>query len=195
MNKLTMGIDLSTTSAGVCIGDKFELIQIKGLDDENLINAIAEEIIEIIKETKPDTINLEGLSLGSLSSRKDFIAGNFWHLRCEIKKNFPSLPINIIPVKTWRCPLFSKEENKLTLAANKIMKAAKKQLKGLKGNARKEVAKTIEGYENAKLQSDIKYQTFLKLPEDVKIQIINICGETDSRWDLTDAYFISRHKV
>ncbi len=183
-----LGIDLSLRSAGLHINNNFKLIQISNLNDEDLLIKIADEICKFISETNPTQINIEGLSFNSISGSKDIIAGNFWNLRCSLKKEFPLIPIKIIPVTQWRNPLFTKNDRK-TLKENVILyKENKISLKGLKGIERKEA---IIKNKELELNASIKYQTFLKLPLDIQTKINNITLD-NGRWDLTDAYFISR---
>ena len=175
-------------SAGLCYNNNFELIQIPNLNDEDLLIEIANKIIYNIWKWSPSEINLEGLSFNSISSSKDIIAGNFWYLRCSIKKEFPNIPVNIIPVKTWREPLFNKEERKQLKENTKYYKENKINAKGLKGDERKEALMYNKGLE---LNASIKYHTFQKLPQDIQ-DIINNITKEEGRWDLADAYFISR---
>lgn len=185
---MKLGIDLSLRSAGLCFNNEFKLIQITKLNDEELLIEISNQICSFIHKCKPNEINIEGLSFNSISGSKDIIAGNFWYLRCRIHCEFPDIPINIIPVTQWRNPLFTKEERKQLKENVKILKENKISLKGLIGEERKEAQLKNKELE---LNASIKYNTFLKLPDDIK-NIINNITQDEGRWDLTDAYWISR---
>lgn len=189
MNNKVLGIDLSLRSTGLCCNNKFQLIQISDLNDEELIIEIYNRIKDFISIEKPNNINLEGLSLDSISRAKDIIQGNFWYLRCRLKIDFFNIPVNIVSVKSWRNPLFSKEEKKEMLQAKKSLKKLKLEIKNLTKTEKKNIL-----LENEKLilLSNIKYQTFLKLPSNIqtKIKEINI---KDGKYDLCDSYFISKY--
>ena len=90
---------------------KYKLIQSK-LNDEQLLDYNATEIVSFVSENKPDVIVIEELSYNSKSSEKDLIDGNYWHIRTELKKAFPEIEIKIFTVAEWRNPLFNKEERK-----------------------------------------------------------------------------------
>jgi hypothetical protein len=175
------------------IDGKYKLVQAdpKKVNEEALLIYNATAILEFIKETKPDYINLEGLSLGSVSSSMDIICGNFWYLRTEIFKAYPYLKINVVPVKTWRCPLFSKADNKLFLENGKKLKALKKELEYEKMdyNGKRNFAKD---YSQLILDSNVKYLTFLKLPIEWQEEFHKI-SFTNGAFDLTDSFFISNH--
>jgi hypothetical protein len=194
MDKI-LGIDLSLRSTGLFIDGKYKLIQAdpKKINEEALLVYNAKSILDFIKETKPDYVNLEGLSLGSVSSSMDIICGNFWYLRTEIFKAYPFLPVNIIPVKTWRCPLFSKADNKIFMENGKKLKALKKELEYEKMNyqGKRDFAK-----ENSQLilDSNVKYLTFLKLPIEWQDEFHQV-SFTNGCFDLVDAYWISKHSV
>lgn len=196
------GIDLSMRSTGICItsNDKLSYYEViktsaKELNDEQLLIHISNTIISILKDngfTSKDCINLEGLALGALSGEKDKIYGNFWNLRCELARCFPNTKLNIIPVTSWRNPLFSKEERKELKQSLQELKLLKKQTKELPKERRKENKEKIEQLEK---KSSIKYQTFLKLSPDISdkfadyIKVANL--PSDSIYDLTDAWFLS----
>ena len=188
-----LGIDLSLRSTGLFIDDQYKLIQTdpKKVNDEALLIYNANAILDFIKETKPDYINLEGLSLGSISSSMDIICGNFWYLRTEIFKVYPNLKVNIIPVKSWRCPLFSIADNKIFLENNKKMKALKKELAYEKMDYKGKRDFAIEHAELI-LLSNVKYLTFLKLPFEWQEEFHKI-SFTKGCFDLTDSFFLSKH--
>jgi len=192
MDKI-LGIDLSLRSTGLFIDGKYKLIQAdpKKINEEALLVYNAKSILDFIKETKPDYVNLEGLSLGSVSSSMDIICGNFWYLRTEIFKAYPDLKINVIPVKTWRCPLFSKADNKLFLENSKKLKALKKELEYEKMDYQ---GKRDFASDNAELilDSNVKYLTFLKLPIEWQEEF-HLISFTKGCFDLVDAYFLSKH--
>lgn len=189
MNNI-MGIDLSLRSTGISFNEQFELIQIEKLNDEELIIEICKRICDLIEKFNPIEINLEGLSFNSISGSKDIIAGLFWNLRCKISQQFSNIKVNIIPVTTWRSPLFNKEDNKALKEGKKEFKLKKKSIKGLKGVDRKEA---IEYNQILESKANIKQYTFDKLPSHIKEKIIN---KTDGKgcYDLSDAYFISQYR-
>lgn len=185
-----LGIDLSLRSTGLCYNNEFKLIQIEKLKNEELLIELIKQICYYINLWQPKQINLEGLSFNSISGSKDLIAGSFWFLRSEIKRQYPNIPLKILSVSEWRAPLFNKEENKTIREAKNFLKTNKKSIKNLKGIERKQVQEYNKILED---NANIKVYTFNKLPEDIKQKIINIT-EDKSRFDLTDAYFISRNK-
>jgi hypothetical protein len=137
----TVGIDLSMRSAGLC-GRSGVLADFKQLktDDEQLLVEVAAEIRAFLKKHCPDTVNLEGLSFGSISGSKDIIAGLFWYVRCMIYTDFPEIKVNIVPVLSWRSPLFDKAERKQIKEYTAELKKVKSKMKGIKGKAREEMA-------------------------------------------------------
>ena len=191
-----IGIDLSLRSTGlVYLNDNefdYRLIvtDSKKLNDEELLIHNTNEILKFINKYEPEYIALEGLSFGSVSSSKDIIAGNFWHLRTELFKNWSGKSkIEIIPVLTWRSPLFDKDERKLLKENTKELAVRKKALVG-----KSKEEKKIFTEENAELtlKSNIKYLTWCKLPEPIKNTFKEV-GFTKGGFDLTDAYFIAKH--
>jgi hypothetical protein len=196
-----IGIDLSLRSTGLCFKCDllntvdFKLIQIPDtIKDEELLTKLSDEIFNYIL-SKTFTVgilsyvNIEGLSLRSVSGSADIICGNFWNVRRRIWKSITK-NVNIIPVKSWREPLFNKEERKSLKEAVQYYNANKKSIKGLKGEERKA---TIAFNQELELLASIKEKTFQKLPEDVRQQILNITTG-DGKYDLCDAYFIASYK-
>jgi hypothetical protein len=164
--------------------------------DEDVLPYVAFEIVRFICDMRdkygaPDEIHLEGLSYNSVSGSKDFIAGNFWYTRVALKDNFPNIPVKIIAVTEWREPYFNTEERRVMREATKKLKEFKVSVKGLKGEERTNAILFNEKLIEA---SSIKYQTYLKLPEIIKLQIDNMHVK-DGKYDLTDAYFLARHGV
>lgn len=193
-----IGIDLSLRSTGLCYIENnnihLKLIQPsdKTYNDENLIIHITDEIINFIHshDILPDAINIEGLSYGSTSGNIDIISGNHWYLRCKLYQLYPEVKINIVPVQSWRAPLFNKEDRKQLKSCNEQLKEIKKISKGLKGAEKKQYlidnAEIISG-------SNVKHQTWLKLPDYIRDKINDITNKTDM-YDLTDSYWIASHK-
>lgn len=185
-----IGIDLSLRSTGLCFSSErkvvFELVQLKKENDEELIIESSTKILEFInnlrKKEEVDYINLEGLSFGSTSSSKDILAGNFWFLRCILKTELPDIPLRIIPVSSWRSPLFNKEERRSMKESDQKMK----ELKKLKNKDLKDEIKSLDEL------SSIKHQTYLKLPEIALNNLPKGLTGKNGLYDLTDAYFISR---
>lgn len=195
MNNITVAIDLSLRSTGLIAikGDRIlEYIIIKSdakkLNKEELLIYNVEQIMNFIDKYQPDVIGLEGLSFGSISASKDIIAGNFWHLRTAIFK--AGYQIEIVPVLTWRSPLFNKEERKK-------LSDDKKKLKELKAKWKKITDKSVKKQaliDNSKLilETDIKWLTYEKLPVNIREEFDEI-GFSKGGADLCDAYFIARH--
>lgn len=163
----------------------------KKINNEELIVYNVESICDFINICRPNQINLEGLSFGSASSSKDILAGNFWTLRVEIHKRF-DIPVNIIPVLTWRSPLFDKAERQQHKAYEKQLKELKASIKGIKSRKDKQaiLAENNEIVNNA----NIKYLTWKKLPANIASQFEDV-GLDKGGYDLTDAYFLAKHSI
>jgi hypothetical protein len=200
-----IGIDLSLRSTGLCFSTEdsvtFSLVQpsIKDFNDEALCifnaNAIISFVNHIDKNRKKfgvdsvDRINLEGLSFGSLTGSKDILAGNFWYVRCMLHQQFPEIPVKIVPVLSWRSPMFNKEERKWMKDCTAKTKSLKSQTKGMK---KKEKDDFLFSFKDVIEGADIKIQTFNKLPEVVQTEINRITTSKD-KFDLADAYCLSRY--
>jgi hypothetical protein len=190
----TIGIDLSLRSTGLAVSTDnelhFKLIETssKELNDERLVKYNTIEILKyIFKFSNISRINLEGLSFGSISNSKDIIAGNFWYLRCALHERFPNTEINIVPVLTWRSPLFSKEDRALKKIKDDELKNIKEYFKD---KSSKEKRQMSIGNKDLIQATDIKHLTFLKLPIHIQDQIKSIT-ETGI-YDLSDAFFLSQ---
>lgn len=187
-----IGIDLSMRSTGLTYKNEDELIfdsinpSAKTYNDELLLSYNAKMVCNFIDKFDIDVICLEGLSHNSISSSKDLIAGNFWHVRIAIKERYPEIPLYVVPVKSWREPLFTKEERKKISECTKEFKELKKLMKGCNKTERQGLS---EGNEGIILGSDIKYQTYLKLPEDIRERL----KDNSAKYDITDSYFIVKH--
>jgi hypothetical protein len=194
----SLGIDLSLRSTGLCFIQNddihFKLVQPseKIYNDEKLVIHITDEIINFIQsfDILPDVINIEGLSYGSISSNIDIISGNHWYLRCKLFQLYPEIEIKVVPVQSWRAPLFSKEQRKIMKDCNEELKIVKQESKKLKGDEKKKYLLTNE---SVILGSNVKHQTWLKLTEDVQNKIYEITTKKDI-YDLTDSYFIATFK-
>jgi len=189
-----LSIDLSLRSTGMVYrnGDtiKYKLINPpKEYNDESLLVYIKTHISLFIQECKPTLIGLEGLSFGSVSSSKDIIAGNFWCVREMLFTDYPSILVEIIPVLTWRSPLFNKDERKKLKEIVLQVKLLKKEMETLSKVDKKALA--LENEELIRL-SDIKYQTWLKVPEPYKTEF-ETYGGSKGKFDLSDAYFICEY--
>lgn len=188
-----LGIDLSLRSTGLCyIDDKgkteFALIN-KKEDNEALLYENVLTVEKFMKGKKIDRINLEGLSFNSISSSKDIIAGQFWYLRTELWKAHKEIPLNIVAVLSWRSPLFNKEERAAMKECDGKVKELKRRMRLM--DKTEKAAAALENKEYV-YGASIKYQTFLKLPKNIQSQILSITSK-DSKYDLTDAYFIANH--
>jgi hypothetical protein len=188
---MTLGIDLSLRSTGLFFKGEYEafkLITPKKIDEEELIIKMTSEICDFIDEHKPTKIGLEGLSFNSVSSSKDIIAGNFWYLRATIFQKYPDIKVEIIPVLTWRNPLFSKADNKIFTLDKKLLATTKKE-QNYDKMSRAEKLHFAGEYRELILNANIKYLTYLKLPENVKA-LFSKYSYGDGLFDLTDAYWI-----
>lgn len=200
-------IDLSLRSTGIShVEEKritdFFLVKNSDLNNEELVIDNCEKIINWMKEknASPDVIRVEGLSFNSTSGSKDIIAGQFWCLRCKLIQEFKDAKLEIIPVLTWRSPLFTKEDrlsikeagyligkgkkktsglkgDKLKKAKefneeleSNMVKLGKKSLTGLKGPLRKEIQNSNKILE---LNASIKERTWLKLDNEIQKQILD----------------------
>lgn len=190
-----IGIDLSLRSTGLVCLDGNDVTNYtiinpdpKKYNDESLLIYNSYQICDFVKQLKPDVVALEGLSFGSLTGSKDILAGNFWNLRIGLKHL--GYKTQIIPVLTWRSPLFTKEERKKHKEDTKLAKEWKAKVKGIKStNARKEI---LAGTEQIFLDADIKNLTFRKLPATIQDMFMEF-GLDKGAYDLTDAYFIAKH--
>jgi hypothetical protein len=190
-----IGIDLSLRSTGlVCVDNsnfdyKLIVTDPKKLNDEELI-AYNWTLIELfITKHNPTHIAIEGLSFNSLSSSKDLLAGNFWYIRTRLFASYPEIKVDIIPVLTWRSPLFNKEERKSLKECDKKVKDLKKLMKTMTKDQKAECA--IENKEIIQ-GANIKYLTWMKLPDIIKSEFHKV-GFTKGGFDLTDAYFLAKH--
>lgn len=114
-----VAIDLSMRSTGIVrmtTNNKlidFKVISNKKLDFEELLIWNADEILNFCKRGNLSYVAFEGLSLGGASGFKDMIQGNFWHVRCTIRKHYgDKFPIGSIPVLSWRSKVLTKDERK-----------------------------------------------------------------------------------
>lgn len=195
-----IGIDLSLRSTGIVhVVDKtivrFSIFDPNpSIKDEELFVKNSTEMTDYILERPPKMLVIEGFSFGASSGEKDKIHANFWMLRTELWKRKANIPIKVIPVNTWRSPLFTKEERKGLLEATKQCKAEKVPIKGLKGDERKLV---MERNKILEQRASVKEATVRKLPFDVFKTFDTFITETGRRWeqiyDLTDGYFLASH--
>lgn len=190
--KKTLGIDLSLRSTGLVLNYKplsYKLIQSdsKKINREQLLMYNWNHVYSYICEHRPDYINLEALSYDSISQSKDIIDGNHWFIRTNIVHCFPDIQLNLVEVAKWRNILFSSEERKTLKENKKKLKEVTTTIKTLSSVDKKLLA--IEN-EDLILNSNIKYLTWLKLPDDIKTEFRKI-GFNKGTFDLTDAYFIS----
>lgn len=134
---MIISIDASLRSTGICAIDEnknllnFGLIKSKPnegktkkekanglpiLNDEDLIIHNTSEVIEFIEQCAAfeaiDAIVIEGLSFNSLSGNRDLIDGNFWGIRVAIKKKYPTIPVEIVSVQSWRNAILNKADRK-----------------------------------------------------------------------------------
>lgn len=190
-----IGMDISMRCSGiVCISEHLiEYYTIKTnsktLNNEELLIHIWNEICKIITRFEPDIINLEALSLNSISREKDIIDGLHWYIRTNLKLYFPSIRLNIVEVKSWREELFTKEERKQLKEFKTKLKEVQQQIKNCASKIDKQLL--LMDNEDVILNSNIKYLTWLKLPEPLKSEFKKL-GFNGGCFDLTDAYFIAK---
>lgn len=119
-----VAIDLSLRSAGLVrltvegTMMDFTVVQTKKeeFDDELLLLHVEKEVCAFIAKVNTDlpydkvtAVVIEGLSFGSKSARSDLIAGNWWHVKAEIRRRWPDMMIGAIPVTSWRSKVINKE--------------------------------------------------------------------------------------
>lgn len=191
-----VSIDLSMRSTALVAMDddgsinyKLVISDSKKINDEQLLMYNAIEIVDFINKHKPKYVGLEGLSFGSISGSKDIIAGNFWYVRTQIYQHC-DVELEIIPVLTWRSPLFDKEERKTLKENDKLVKQLKKDMKEIKSKTEK--SRILKENEELILKASIKYLTWEKLPVNIRNMFQEV-GFTKGCFDLTDAYFIANH--
>lgn len=134
---MIISLDISLRSSGLCAisEDKsllnFGLIKSKPnegktkkekanglsvLNDEDLIIYNTKEVIKFIEQSAEleavDAITIEGLSFNSLSGNRDLIDGNFWGIRVGIRKKYPTVPVEVVSVQSWRNKILNKEDRK-----------------------------------------------------------------------------------
>lgn len=125
---ILMSVDMSMNSTGVCILDaenklidfgiiktinridkgKFEQI----IDDEDRIIEVVEQITSYFEPYDIRRVVIEGLSYYGKSAKKDVIAGMFWCLKTELRKEFPHVLVGVIPVLSWRSKILTRQESK-----------------------------------------------------------------------------------
>lgn len=172
---LFTGIDLSLRNTGLVTLDKdgnlkdFAIVSNKE-NEEALIDNNVKDIMSYLINSNTTHIAIEGLSFMSVSSSRDIISGNYWHLRCSIyslNKNCSTNKffLEVVPVSRWRKFVISKERAKELKAT------------GEKKWQKKEVVR--------------------KLPLNIKEQFdLYIKGnklKKDSIYDLTDAFWLSNY--
>lgn len=175
-------IDLSLRSTGVVIltykGSFIDcnVIGHSELDNEALIEKNSKDILRFLRKYKSDIkrIAIEGLSYAGKNPRKDLIHGNFWVLRCAIKKEFPHIKIDVVPVATWRKYI-------ITPDVRKEIKA-----KGLDNKKGWQKVVCVDA-----LSKDIK-KKFLNYMKRNKSRLTK--GK-ESLYDLTDAYWIGKYII
>ena len=113
-----IGIDLSLRSSGIIRMSQnkklldYEIVRSATLKEERLLLHNTKKIMEFIKRDKTYCVALEGLSFGGKSAMKHVIDGNYWMVRCAIRKYNKKIFIGSIPVLTWRNDMLSKLERK-----------------------------------------------------------------------------------
>ena len=144
------------------------------LDDENLLIHNAQRVVDFIKDArklgKIEGIVFEGLSFMSVSGDKDKLYGNLWHMRCEVRKAFPDIPMGVVPVTTWRSKALSKEEQRYWKAQGKD---------GLKLGV-------VD-----KLPADVK----LVFEEHLVYKGMKQLKSKNPMFDLADSYFLAKYRL
>ena len=173
-----IAIDLSLRSSGLVALDKednlidFDVVQPcekeyrQDYNAEETLIYISDKVLDFVKRVNDtDAVVIEGLSFQSTSSAKDFIWGNFWNLRTQLRMLYPEMLIGVIPVLSWRSPLLSH--------------LTKEERKKLKKDIMKQFCVDL-------LPLDV-YNRFNKF-----ILINNLDKKT--MFDLTDAYFLCKFR-
>ena len=180
---MILGIDLALRHTGIAIlNQQCELVTIDVLTTYDLGNFqifdfYEKAFLQLFKTYPIHIINLEGLSFGALSNRKDMIAGLFWFIQILIHKHYQgNIELNIIPTLKWRNKLFTKEEKQQQRQAKKLLKNS-----------------SDNNITELKLLSDIKYQTYLKLPPHIQQIIQSKTTNKTLIYDMSDAYFIASY--
>lgn len=173
MKKVNIGIDLSMRSTGIVLTNKNKIIhqyiyQNKENNHVKLLIEIRDYIRTVFKFIQSKyiigNINLEGLSLNSESTVLDVISTNNWNVRMVLYEL--NLKYTMVAAREWR--------KYFDIQGDKKIKEHKKEL-------------------GSKFW---KILTFNKLDKKSSENILNFCSDNnlvgDSRFDLADAYFISR---
>jgi len=192
--------DLSLKSSGLCYfrdGELFDFEVIDSLEPaepELVLIANSTRIVEFVKKYAEDLdlIALERFAFMAKSGDKDRLWANCWMARCGIRSKGITSPFREISVSTWRGPLFDKfEKDGVKLAAQQLKTC---KLKGLKGEARKEMLAKREKLERL---ADIKWATVKKLPGEVRCRFETYLEKRELPeeciFDITDAYFIGQY--
>lgn len=202
---IKIGLDISLRSTGVVVleDDKIKTFQIfdpePSIKEEELLIKNAKDIsefIHMVSENSTGKIGIEGFSFGAISGSKDMLFANTWMVRCALKQLgiLDRFKLSIIPVTSWRSPLFNKEERKSLKDAKDILKKNKVSLRGLKGQDRLNAMETNRHLES---NASIKVQTMKKLPLTIQSLFLNYIIETgrkeDQVFDLCDAYNIAKY--
>ena len=114
-----VSVDQGLRSTGLTTFLNDELLTFKIIKTEKTKTSTYEEDIHniwlqlrtVLTFSKFDIV-FEGLSLGSISSKKDVIYGLHWYLRTRTKQSFYNANINVIPVSEWRNSFTTKDERK-----------------------------------------------------------------------------------
>lgn len=187
---MIISIDASLRSTGLCAVDEnktllnFGLIKSKPnegktkkeksngllvLNDEDLIIYNTVEVLKFISQCAEleavDAIVVEGLSFNSLSGNRDLIDGNFWSIRVGIRKKYPTIPVEIVSVQSWRNKILNKEDRKKA-----------KEVYG-KGWQKKGVVDKLPEDIKAKFMGYLKWKGF----------------ESTGLYDLADSFSLSRY--
>ena len=165
-----IGIDLSLRSTGIVRLSldgyllDFGIVRSPKKTEEDLLIYNSKNIMDFIRKDDVYSVALEGLSHGGKSSMKDMIDGNFWMVRCAIKKYNNKIRIGAIPVLSWRNKILSKKEQK---------------------DARK-IKDGLKIYVVNKLDVKIEHKFLEYLKQE------NLPNR--SLYDLSDAYFVAKHR-
>lgn len=196
MNFFSVDLSLRSTGLAYVVDEKlvgFHLVSNKSLKDEALIFNNVDLICRWVDshKTGPSVVRIEGLSFGSKSASIDLIAGQHWLLRVELLKRFKDITIDVIPVTSWRSPLFDKDERKRIQDAKKALATSKKNTKGLKG-----IDRQVAMVENKELEiaACIKEATWMKLDDEIQDKVLEYLHINDlpreAKYDITDAIML-----
>ena len=214
-NCLSIDLSLRTTACVLVDVDDFSVKDMlwitsdsKTIHNEELVEYNTQRVLDFAfkYEKDIDYIVIEGLSFNSLSSDKDLIAGNFWHLRVELHQ-LAMWNVGIVPVTAWRKSIIDKNQMADLLSQIDI-KAIEDSVPELDLEGKKPLVikrliakrtKSIKTKISAVRKKLVKDFTCNALPFSVKLSIekyIKANKLSMSIFDnFADAYFIAKYRI